>query len=99
MAPFQSPVELIQAPSTQAFDWATVKVIGIAGKFADSRVPVHVPDMFANRVAGVGEGVLDDAPHALATQATKVAPSKTVRLGATDYEYRLRTTAQSRAGR
>src|SRR4030088_2985736 len=57
MAPLQSPTVLTQAPSTQLPTCETVSVIALGEKFADSRVPVQVPDMSANGPVGVpGEG-------------------------------------------
>ena len=44
MAPCQSEVELIQAPSTQLPVWTTVTLIVLVERFADSNVPVHVPE-------------------------------------------------------
>jgi hypothetical protein len=93
MAPFQSPVELVQAPSTQLSDCTTVSVIVLGGKFDDSKVPVHVPDMSANGPVGAageeaGDVGLGVEPHAPATQARAIAPIITVRLGTTGDEYR-----------
>jgi hypothetical protein len=94
MAPFQSPVELVHAPSTQLSDCTTVRVIALGGKFADSKVPVHVPDMSANGPVGdageaAGDVGLGVEPHALAKQA--IAPTMTMRLRTTGHEYRPRT--------
>jgi hypothetical protein len=61
IAPFQSPDVLTYAPSTQLPDCTTVSEIVLVGKFTDSRVPVHIPERFANAAVGVvGEGVPDD---------------------------------------
>ena len=85
IAPLQSPVELIHAPSTQLVVCATVSVIVLVEKFADSMVPVHVPERSANGPAGVvGEGVTavepEAEPHALATHARTNMPAKRMRL-------------------
>jgi hypothetical protein len=82
MAPFQSPLELIQAPSTQYVACATVIVIVFETEFRDSSVPVHVPATFANGPVGTGTpgiGLIGEAaapPQALAAQATTAAPIK-----------------------
>ena len=84
MAPLQSPVELIHAPSTQLVDCATFTVIVLVEKFADSIVPVHAPERSANGPAGVVgedpaavEPELD--PHALTTQVSTNTPTKGIR--------------------
>jgi hypothetical protein len=97
MAPRQSPVVLSQPPSTQLPACATVSVIVLVEKFPDSNVPVQVPDMSANGPVGdAGEGAGDaelgvEPPHELATQARTIAPTTTVRLRTTGYEYRPTT--------
>jgi hypothetical protein len=97
MAPLQSPVVLSQAPSTQLPACATVSVIVLVEKFPDSNAPVHVPDMSANGPVGdAGDEAGDvelgvEPPHELAPQATTIAPTTTVRLRSTGYEYRPRT--------
>ena len=86
MAPCQSDVELIHAPSTQLPLCTTVTVIVRVAKFAVSKVPVHVPDMSANTpVVLAGEGADVDEPHALLTHATSAAQRSNVRLTVTDY--------------
>jgi hypothetical protein len=79
IAPFQSPLELIQAPSTHEPDCTTVRVMVIVEAFADSSVPVHVPARLANGPVGtvgpapgrIGEEAVD--PQAVIEQARTIA--------------------------
>jgi hypothetical protein len=95
MAPFQSPDELTHPPSTQFSDCTAVTVMARVGKFADSKVPDHIPERSANGPLGrVGEGTAaviggaDIAPHALATHAArKIAAREAKRLGTTFDDY------------
>jgi hypothetical protein len=85
IAPCQSDVELIQAPSTQLPVCTMVSVMVRVEKFDASKVPVHVPDRFANGPVGVvDDGAGDDEPHALLTQRS-IEQRSNVRLTDTDY--------------
>jgi hypothetical protein len=82
IAPCQSEVDVIQAPSTQLPVWTTVSAIECVEKLADSKDPVQVPDMSAKGPPGaVGppeDGV--DEPHAAPTPASTSAQRTSMRL-------------------
>lgn len=78
IAPFQSFGALTHPPSTQLAVCTTVTVMARVGKFADSKVPDHIPERSANGPlgtvtdgAGAGVGIADMPPHAPATHAAK----------------------------
>jgi hypothetical protein len=71
-------------------------VIVLVAKSADSKVPVHDPERSANGPTGaVGEDVpgagLGVDAHALVTHARTIAPTRTMRIGTTDQEYKRPT--------
>jgi len=84
IAPCQSDVELIHAPSTQLPVWTTVKVMVRVGKLADSNVPVQVPEKSAKIPVAPGVGEAVDEPHALLAHTRSTAPRANVRLKTTD---------------